>query len=196
MESMGLGAEFESVLQAARVGASWALTSLYRELHPALLRYLRVQDPTHYEDIASEVWVAAASGLGRFEGGEHDLRKWLFTIARRRLIDLRRRERRERERMPSLSLLTPPVGNSEEEAMEGLATEAALAAVASLPEDQCEVVLLRVLGGLEVREVAALLHKSKGAVRVLQHRALRRLASVFSLRPVTARTSPTMYSTE
>jgi RNA polymerase sigma-70 factor (ECF subfamily) len=190
---MGLGGEFESVLLAARTGAPWALTALYRELQPPLLRYLRVQEPNHYEDIASEVWVAAASALHRFEGGEHDLRRWLFTIARRRLIDHRRASSREREGTAALFQQRPSVGDSEQEALEGLATEAALERVASLPDDQCEVVLLRVVVGLDVTEVASILGKSKGAVRALQHRALRRLASEMAERPVTDTDSRTMY---
>jgi RNA polymerase sigma-70 factor (ECF subfamily) len=191
---MALGGEFHSVLLAARTGAPWALTALYRELHPPLLRYLRVQEPNHYEDIASEVWIAAASGLHRFDGGEHDLRRWLFTIARRRLIDFRRASRRDRESTASLFQQRLPVGDSEQEALEELATEAALETVASLPEDQCEVVLLRVVAGLDVGEVASILGKSKGAVRALQHRALRKLAAEMAERPVTDESPPTMFS--
>jgi RNA polymerase sigma-70 factor (ECF subfamily) len=68
------------------------------------------------------------------------------------------------------------IGDVEEEAMAGLATDAAIARIATLPPDQAEVVLLRILGGLSVREVAAITGKRPGTVRVLQHRALRRLA--------------------
>ena len=55
-------------------------------------------------------------------------------------------------------------------------TEVALAHIASLPPDQAEVVLLRVVAGLDVEEVAAIVGKKAGAVRVLQHRALKRLS--------------------
>jgi RNA polymerase sigma-70 factor, ECF subfamily len=60
--------------------------------------------------------------------------------------------------------------------VEGHSTQAALALVAELPADQAEVVALRVLGGLEVAEVARILGKRPGVVRVLAHRGLRRLA--------------------
>jgi RNA polymerase sigma-70 factor (ECF subfamily) len=60
--------------------------------------------------------------------------------------------------------------------LEGHPTRAALALVAELPPDQAEVVALRVLGGLEVAEVARIVGKRPGAVRVLAHRGLRRLA--------------------
>jgi RNA polymerase sigma-70 factor, ECF subfamily len=61
--------------------------------------------------------------------------------------------------------------------LEGHSTRAALALVAELPPDQAEVVALRFLGGLEVAEVARIVGKRPGAVRVLAHRGLRRLAS-------------------
>jgi RNA polymerase sigma-70 factor (ECF subfamily) len=56
------------------------------------------------------------------------------------------------------------------------ADEAVRRIVALLPTDQAEVVLLRVVGGLPVEDVAAITGKRPGTVRVLQHRALRRLA--------------------
>jgi RNA polymerase sigma-70 factor, ECF subfamily len=58
----------------------------------------------------------------------------------------------------------------------GQSTRAALALVAELPADQAEVVALRVLGGLDVAEVARIVGKRPGTVRVLAHRGLRRLA--------------------
>ena len=54
--------------------------------------------------------------------------------------------------------------------------EAVRKIVALLPPDQAEIVLLRVVGGLPVEEVAAITGRRPGTVRVLQHRALRRLA--------------------
>jgi RNA polymerase sigma-70 factor (ECF subfamily) len=66
-------------------------------------------------------------------------------------------------------------------AVEVLRADAAVALVRSyLPRDQAEVILLRVLGGLTVDEVAAIVDKRPGNVRVLQHRGLRRLATQLS----------------
>ena len=60
--------------------------------------------------------------------------------------------------------------------MQDGALEAALTLLRDLTPDQREVVALRVIAGLTVRETAAIVHKSDGAVRVLSHRALRSLA--------------------
>jgi RNA polymerase sigma-70 factor, ECF subfamily len=65
----------------------------------------------------------------------------------------------------------------DEQALDRLATEALVAhVVATLSPDQAQVVLLRIVGGLQVSQVAELLDKRPGTVRVLQHRGLRRLA--------------------
>ena len=61
-------------------------------------------------------------------------------------------------------------------AMEGFSTRAALAVVATLPADQAEAVVLRVVAGLDVERVASIMDKRPGTVRVLTHRGLRRLA--------------------
>ncbi len=53
-----------------------------------------------------------------------------------------------------------------------------LTLIASLPPDQAEIIMLRVVAGLDAREVARMVGKSPGAVRVAAHRGLRRLAGL------------------
>jgi RNA polymerase sigma-70 factor (ECF subfamily) len=147
--------QFEGVIAAAKTGAEWAIAALYREFGPGLLRYLRAQTPAEGEDLASEVWMNVATGLDRFEGDEAAFRCWLFSIARRRLIDFRRREQRRRTMLNSLE----PTGASDgvdpaAQALMASESEAALAHIATLPPDQGEVVLLRVVAGLDVADVA------------------------------------------
>ena len=178
---------FEVVLAAAQEGAEWAIAALFRELHPKLLRYLRAQEPGEADDLASETWLAVASSLRRFAGDEVAFRRWIFTIARRRLLDLRRRTiSRRTDPVPNewLAGLNGPV-DVESEALAALATEAALARIATLPLDQAEVVLLRVVAGLDANDVARMTGKSAGAVRVLQHRALKRLGRRIAQESVT-----------
>jgi len=181
--------QFGAVLAAARTGAEWALVALYREFHPGVLRYLRAQEPNDGEDLVSEMWLDAVAGLDRFEGDEWAFRRWLFTIARRRLIDHRRRRERLRRAPIGLDALAERPGPDDTEAavLAEDETEAALARIAALPPLQAEVVLLRVLAGFEVADVAEIVGKKPGAVRVLQHRALQRLAEQLSRdgRPVT-----------
>jgi RNA polymerase sigma-70 factor, ECF subfamily len=69
--------------------------------------------------------------------------------------------------------------------MERLATQSAIALLSRLPRLQAEVILLRVIGGLDTNAVARLLGRSPGSVRVAGHRGLRRLAEILSRAGVT-----------
>jgi RNA polymerase sigma factor (sigma-70 family) len=77
-----------------------------------------------------------------------------------------------------------------------LALDAALRRVARLPRDQAEVVALRVLAGLSAEQVAEIVGKSAGSVRVLQHRALRRLADELAAEGVTRQTSGAIFGVD
>jgi RNA polymerase sigma-70 factor (ECF subfamily) len=177
-----IGAEFDAALTAARAGDEWAIAVLWRDLHPMLLRYLRGLEPGAAQDIESETWLQAARDLSSFDGGEAAFRSWMFTIARHRLSDWRRHAARrpvtpvDPSRLPDRWSPDDPAGT----VLEQLDTDAALALVATLPPDQAEVILLRVLGGLDAAEVGAVVDKRPGTVRVLQHRALRTLAERLS----------------
>jgi RNA polymerase sigma-70 factor (ECF subfamily) len=180
--SSTLGEQFAPVLEAAREGTEWALVRLYRTFHPKLLRYLQAQEPVEAEDLASEVWLEAARGLRRFEGDESAFQGWIFVIARRRLIDFRRRADRRRSQPVAIDSLSRLKDFSEpdSEAIEIVSTEAALEMIGRLPPDQADVLLLRIITGLDVAEVARILGKRPGTVRVLQHRALKRLLKELS----------------
>ena len=181
-----LGDQFNGILTAAQDGGEWAVAILYRWLHPALLNYLRARVGDDAEDLASETWVAVARGLPRFSGDEAAFRSWVFTIAHRRLID----HHRGTARRPPTRTLHPAEGEGRDgpvdlpagddpagEVLDALAgDEAVRRIVALLPRDQAEIVLLRIVAGLSVDDVAAITGRRPGTVRVLQHRALRRLA--------------------
>src|ERR671912_2625452 len=92
---MATGLAFDDVLAAAQAGAAWAFEVLYRDLSPALTGYLRLQGAAEPDDLASETFIGVFNGLAAFRGDEAGLRGWVFTIARRRLVDdWRRRGRR------------------------------------------------------------------------------------------------------
>jgi RNA polymerase sigma-70 factor (ECF subfamily) len=182
-----------AVITRAAAGDRDALATIWRAYQPGLLRYLRGMSVRLADDVASQVWLEAARSLHRFEGDDRDLRRWLFTIARRRMIDAYRAEGRRREDpagarpyesagVGPARLTSVPGSPSAPDAPEDVVTEAgggpALAAVRRLAPAQAEVVLLRVVGGFSVDEVAAMTGKSPGAVRVIAHRALRRLAQM------------------
>jgi RNA polymerase sigma-70 factor (ECF subfamily) len=173
-----IGPEFPAVLEAATRGDEEAFGRLWRDLQPRLLRYFMVAAPAAAEDLASETWLAVVRGIDRFRGNEPAFRAWVFTIARHEVLDWRRRAaRRPIEDPPVTNLIDLAAPDDPAvSAVEGFSTRAALAVVATLPADQAEAVVLRVVAGLDVGRVAAIMDKRPGTVRVLTHRGLRRLA--------------------
>ena len=64
--------------------------------------------------------------------------------------------------------------------MENIATEAAMSLLSRLPQQQAEVIMLRVVAGLDTEVVAEMLGRSPGAIRVAAHRGLKKLATLLS----------------
>jgi RNA polymerase sigma-70 factor (ECF subfamily) len=172
--------DFETVLAAARRGDGRAAEQLFRAYQPMLLRYLRVHERRAAEDIAGEVWLAAAAALPEFHGTEAGFRSWLFTVARRRVIDHRRRGIRRRTDAvdPVVFLETSSGVDPADVAVDTLEADAAVDLIArSLTADQAEVLILRTVADLSAAEVATLMDRPETWVRVTQHRALKRLAA-------------------
>jgi RNA polymerase sigma-70 factor, ECF subfamily len=170
------GCDFTQALDAARQSDASALAALWRELQPPLLRYLQAGDPGAAEDIASDTWLEVTRRLDRFSGGEREFRGWLFTIARHRLIDARRRAARHRTAPVAWLPDRPGHDDPAADVLVDLSTRASLRLVSELPPEQAAAVRLRVMAGLDTDQVAEIMGKQPGNVRVLSHRGLRNLA--------------------
>ena len=168
-----VGEPFEAVLAAAQAGASWAAERLWTSLAPRVAGYLRAQGAAEPDDLTSVVFLGVFRSLGTFSGSEDQFRSWVFTIAHRRLTDERRQTARRPP--PAWGLQPadePPTTSAEHEALRQLSAERVRVLCERLVPDQRDVLLLRLVGGLTVEEVAAALGKSEGAVKALQRRAL------------------------
>jgi RNA polymerase sigma-70 factor (ECF subfamily) len=141
-----------------------------------------------------EVWLQVARAIDRFVGDEQEFRAWIFSIARNKVIDQVRRDARRPTR---LFVGTGEInGNGHdtrdvaEDYEDDQATRQAFALVRGLPPTQAEVILLRVIAGLDPAHVARLLGKTPGAVRVLSLRGLRRLAGILPAQSDNGRREP------
>jgi RNA polymerase sigma-70 factor (ECF subfamily) len=172
--------EFADTLQAAQAGDEQAIACLWRELQPRLLRYLSAREWHAAEDVASETWLRAARDLGQFRGNEIQFRAWMFTLARHALIDWRRRIYRRPQIAADLEEIAerPADDDPAADAIEALDTKSVLRLLGRLPDDQADVILLRVVAGLDTERVGAIVGKRPATVRVIQHRGLRRLAEL------------------
>lgn len=172
----------EDALAKARNGDEPSIAALYRSIQPQLLRFLAHKAPGLEEDIASEAWLTIAHRLPGFTGSVSDLRALIFTIARRRVIDHYRQKGRRPRLVPlEVSSEEPTQADVAETAIENLGTNEAIELlIAKLPPKQAEVLLLRIVADMSTEEIANIVGRTTGAVRVLQHRALSRLFKEFS----------------
>jgi RNA polymerase sigma-70 factor (ECF subfamily) len=152
------------------------LERLYGGMHRQLVGYLWAMVGQAAEDVESQVWLEVIDRLPGFVGDEAAFRRWVFATAHRRAIDHHRRwwQRQVRCLPPDAPEFLSRASADGEADTASMAE--AIARIRSLPRGQAEVVLLRVVAGLTADEVADVTDRSPGAVRVLQHRALRRLA--------------------
>jgi RNA polymerase sigma-70 factor (ECF subfamily) len=175
--------DLTAALKAAAAGNQEGFAVLWRSLHPAVLRYLRVLVGDAAEDVASETWLQVARDLHRFEGDGPAFRGWLFRVARNRAIDDQRRAGRRPEQPAEIGDPdTAAAPDAAADMFERSGTAWALSLIATLPRDQAEAVMLRVVAGLDVAATAQVLGKRPGAVRVATMRGLRRLAAIPQVR--------------
>ncbi len=182
------GDEFGDALAAAQAGEELGFAVLYREFASGVLGFLRGRVPREAEDVAASVWLDVAQSIGRFVGDEKGFRAWLFTIVRRRMLNEFRRQGRDHSdpHDPAVMPTAPSITTPEGEVLARLDAVEALALIGSiLPPLQADVVLMRVVGGLPVDEIADVLDLAPGHIRVLSHRGLKTLAEHFSRDAVT-----------
>lgn len=164
---------FESLLTAAQAGATWACTSIWVEYAPAVAAFLSARGSREPDDLTSEVFLAVFDRLPSFAGGEPEFRSFVFSIAYRRLVDeLRMRSRRGEALEWSAEADPRRSASAEEDALDRLGETSALNLLTTLPEDQRNVMMLRIVADLTVEQVATVLDKRPGAVKALQRRAL------------------------
>ena len=176
-----LGAQFDSVLAAARTGAGWAAARLWHALAPRVAGYLRVQGAAEPDDLTSEVFIAVFRGIGAFSGTEAQFRSWVFTIAHHRLVDERRRAGARPQRFAPVEAADQAAAapSAEHEALRRLGDDRVRQVCERLAPDQRDVLVLRLLGDLTVEEVASVVGKSPGAVKALQRRGFAALRRIF-----------------
>ena len=124
------------------------------------------------QDIVQDTFVRAFGSLDSFRG-DSTLRTWLFTIARRLLLDLRRSERRRGEQVE----VQDNDAITEYDSLDSVVAEETRRrmhdAIGCLSKTQREVFLLRVNEGLSYREIADVASTTEGAARVHYHNAMR-----------------------
>jgi RNA polymerase sigma-70 factor (ECF subfamily) len=159
----------DEVLVRATKGDERAIAVIWTAWNPPLLRFFRGRNAVEPDDLAQQVWLEVAKKLPAFKGDRDAFRRWIFTLAHRRLIDAARVRLR---RPPTVERVDTAVDDGTSQVDE---LDWALSLLRQLPDQQATAVSLRILAGMSVPDVAAVMGKRPGAIRALTHRGLRRL---------------------
>ncbi len=166
------------LLEQARRFDPDALRALHNRLYEPVYRYVhfKVSDPQASEDLTSEVFLRVLEALKKGKMWKTTPDAWIFGIARNVVADHYRKAGRRPEVALDERLAMPDEQNLTQRVVVAEQHEELAKAITTLTDEQRDVVLLRFMEGLSINDVAEVLNKTPGAVKGLQHRALRALA--------------------
>jgi RNA polymerase sigma-70 factor (ECF subfamily) len=162
------GAMAETIVAlAAHDPAAWQnlFDEYYRKMYN--FAYVRTGDTTAAEDIAADVFIAAAKGIASYKPSGAPFASWLYRIARNLTADYLE----SRRKRPTVALDSIDVASNAWDVGVDDATDIARA-LTHLTKEQQEVIVLRFFNDCSLQETATAMGKSVGAIKLLQHRAL------------------------
>jgi RNA polymerase sigma-70 factor (ECF subfamily) len=172
----------ENLIRRAAAGDSEAFGALYDEYLPQIFRfvYLKVSSKEDAEDLTHQIFMNAWEHMSGYRHQGFPFSSWLYRIARNAVID----HYRTRKDKVSLEDADPEIfalGESiQADAHQSLELEKVRRAISKLSTLHQDVIIMRFVEELAIREVAAALKKSEGAIKLLQHRAITELQRILS----------------
>jgi RNA polymerase sigma-70 factor (ECF subfamily) len=161
-----------------------AFGQLYEEHFDRIYRYivLRVRNQADAEDLTQQVFLKALEHIGSYHYRGMPFASWLFRIAHNQVVDHWKKKSREKVKLLTQDEVAEAGALSDDDpaalAEQKFGLEQLAAACEQLSDGQREVVSLRFAGGLSVAETAKVMGKREGAVKVLQHVALKKLRRI------------------
>ena len=168
-------------VRLAQDGDGEAFGKLYDRYVDMVFRfiYFRVNDRALAEDFTSETFLRALRRISTISYQGRDIGAWFITIARNIVLDHLKSARHRLELTTADTIEGKEhVASTEEAVLDVLQSERLMQAVAQLGDEQRECVMLRFVHGLSVNETAKVMGKNDGAIKALQHRAVRKLADL------------------
>jgi RNA polymerase sigma-70 factor (TIGR02952 family) len=175
------GVDVWALVRQAQEGDAEAFGRLYDHYVTMVYRYVyhRVGDRATAEDVTSETFVRALRRIDSLSFQGRDVGAWLVTIARNIVLDHVKSSRYRLEvATADMRDADRATDGPEDAVVAHLTNRELLACVQQLGSEQQECIVLRFIHGLSVSETAAIMGKKDGAIKALQHRAVRRLAGL------------------
>lgn len=159
------------LVERAASGDIEAFGKLYTIYVEQIYRYAfyQVKDKMTAEDITEEVFIKAWRAIDSCKGRGETFSSWLYRIAHNCTIDV---FRKRQKRLAMETEATADVSYSQQEAEVSLKRRELSEALAHLPQNQRQVIILKFIEGLDNQEIGQVMNKNQGAIRVLQMRAL------------------------
>jgi RNA polymerase sigma-70 factor (TIGR02952 family) len=175
------GVDVWALVRQAQEGDAEAFGRLYDHYVTMVHRYAyhRVGDRATAEDVTSETFVRALRRIDSLSFQGRDVGAWLVTIARNIIRDHVKSSRYRLEvTTADMRDADRATDGPEDSVLQHLTNQQLLECVRQLGSEQQECIVLRFLHGLSVSETAQIMGKKDGAIKALQHRAVRRLAGL------------------
>lgn len=166
----------ERLAQRAKGGDAEAFGALYQLHFDRIFRYIaaRVGSEADAEDLASQTFLKALEASGSFQWRGAPYLTWLFRIAHNLVVDYYRKQGR-RPTAPLDESLAASGPDPEAQAITNLSLQEVARVLTQMTEPQRQVIALRFGAGLSLQETARVMGRREGAVKALQHSALRAL---------------------
>lgn len=165
------------LIEKAVEGDSSAFGSLYDHYQPAIYRFVvvKVGSREEAEDITHHVFLSAWTNVRTYRHRGHPFSSWLYQIARNMVIDHYRSKKDDvsLDKLDPESSIIPAAAQSD--LFIKLQLEKVHVAIKTLKPDYQDVIILRFIEDLPLKEVAAILKKTEGAIKLSQHRAIKEL---------------------
>lgn len=176
------------LIKNAKCGDSGSFGLLYDRYTAQIYRFilLKVSHKEIAEDLTHEVFLSAWQNIDNYHFQGHPFSTWLYQIARNRVIDHYRTQK------INFSLETVQedffqVDQSFDRLLDQqISLNQIKTALKQLTEEQQNIVILRFVEDLSPSEISQILHKSEGAVRLMQHRAIQKLKEIIEKNGATA----------
>ncbi|MBM3143316.1 MAG: sigma-70 family RNA polymerase sigma factor [Chloroflexi bacterium] len=139
------------------------LSSIYRYV------YYHVKDRMAAEDLTHEIFIKAWEAIGKYEWRGQPFSSWLFRIARNQTVDFYRAAKRDAKLKERVSAT---ISDPEIQVGEKVTGKELIEAISCLPPQQKELIILKFIVGLDNQQIASIMEKNPGALRIMQMRAL------------------------
>jgi RNA polymerase sigma-70 factor (ECF subfamily) len=167
----------EKLVKLAVTGNSSAFGELYDHYQPMIYRFVavKVSRREEAEDITHQVFMSAWQNIRSYEHRGHPFSSWLYRIARNQIVDFYRARRND----VALDAIDPEYfvapASADFTVPLKLEMEAVRRAMGQMKPDYQDVIIMRFIEDLSLKEVAGALGKTEGAVKLMQHRAMNEL---------------------